>query len=123
MDYVHPTVRAATIADNLRDAASCQLLTLFQEVKTIVPTARMTKSGDAIIIPSANNKRQLIVTIPITGDNNTTLCASMLTGEMTTLQMSWTVFTAPNNGVIVCTAKPELFPVSASKIIAWANSE
>lgn len=119
MDYVHPTVRATTIANNLHDAASFLLLKLYQEVNTSVPSARMTKTADAIIIPSADNKRQLIVTIPITGDNSTTLCASMLSGEMTPIQMSWTVFTAPNNGIIVCTAKPELFPVSASKIISW----
>lgn len=123
MDYIHPTVRASTISDNLRDTASRQLLTLYREVKSSVPSVRLTKTGDAFIIPSADNKQQLIVTIPITGDNSTELCASMLSGDMSTLMMSWTVFTAPNNGVIVCTAKPELFTISASKIVAWATSE
>jgi hypothetical protein len=122
MDYDHPTVRAETINANLMSIAKGHLMTLFQEVKTSVPTARLTKSGDAIIVPSADNKHQLIVTIPTTGNNNTALCAS-LTGNTADLQMAWVVFTAPNTGMIVCTAKPEYHPLSASNIVAWFNRE
>jgi len=122
MDYVHPTVRAETIKANLMSIAKDHLMTLFQEVKASVPTARLTRSGDAIIVPSADNKLQLIVTIPTTGNNDAALCSSLM-GKTDELQMSWVVFTAPNNGMVVCTIKPELRPVSSETVIAWFKRE
>lgn len=122
MDYVHPTVRAETISENLMSIAKGHLMTLFQEVKASVPTARLTKTGDAIIVPSADTKLQLIVIIPMTGNNDTALCASLM-GNTADLQMSWVVLTAPNNGSSVYTAVPKNYPMSASKIIAWFNRE
>ncbi len=122
MDSIHPAVRAETCNANLMSIAKDHLQTLFQEVKTSVPTARLTKTGDAIIVPSVDNKHQLIVTIPTTGNNDAALCASLM-GKSDDLQMAWVVFTAPNNGLIVCTAKPELHPVSSNAVIAWFNRE
>lgn len=122
MDYVHPTVRAETIRENLKFIAEGHLRKLFQKVKASVPTARLTKTGDAIIVPSADDKLQLIVTIPTTGNNDTALCASLM-GNTADLQMSWVVLTAPSNGMVVCTVKPELRPVSSEAIIAWFNRE
>jgi hypothetical protein len=120
--HIHPIARAETIKTNLMAIAKKHLTTLFQEVKPNVPNARLTKSGDAFIIPSGDNKRQLIVTIPTTGNNCHTLCSSQM-GDVSELQMSWVIFTTPSNEMIVCTAKPELHPMSASNIITWAQSE
>jgi hypothetical protein len=120
--YLHPADRKAIIKENLSDIATDQLQKLFREVEASVPSARLTKSGDAFIIPSSDNKSQLIVTIPIIGNNSLALCSSLM-GNVSELQMSWVVFTAPSNELIVCTVKPERYPMSASKIIAWAQSE
>ena len=122
MDYIHPSDRAKIIKENLHDIATKQLQNLFREVKQNVPNARLTKSGDAIIIPRADNTQQLVVTIPTTGNNSLSLCSSMM-GDVRELQMSWVIFTAPGNDLIVCTVKPELHPMSASKIVAWAQRE
>lgn len=122
MDYIHPSDRAKIINENLHDIATEQLQNLFREVKQNVPNARLTKSGDAIIIQKANNKQQLVVTIPTTGNNKLSLCSSMM-GDVSMLQMSWVIFTAPGNDLIVCAVKPELHPMSASKIVAWAQRE
>jgi hypothetical protein len=120
MDWIHPEVRAATIETNLRDIATEQLQDLFREVSTRVPSARLTKSGAAIIIQSADGDTQLVVTIPITGNNNLSLCSALI-GNVVELQMSLSVLTTPRNGLIVCTAKPELHPISADKIVAWVQ--
>lgn len=120
-NHIHPTVRATIIAESLTDTAQFHLNKLFHTVNAMVPAARMTKSNDALVVPNHNNTRQLIVTIPTTGDNAITLCAP-LTDEFLNLKMSWMVFTtSTQDDVIVGAVKPEYYLVSTDKIVEWVT--
>lgn len=119
-DYTSPSERRRIIMSSLHDIAKSLLKTLFNEVRASVPNATLTKCSNAIVIQSADGNKILVVKIPITGDNSLSLCSSIM-GDVSKLQMSWSIGTKASNGLILCTTMPTLHPISAAMIVAWAQ--
>jgi len=122
--YIPPKVLDAKISSDIKNLATDKLKALFKKVNARVPRATLTNTGDAIIISSVDGTGELHVGIPIEGNNRLALYLVLNGCEVEVeLQMSWTFRSTPCNGLVLCTATSDLHPISADKIVAWAQGE